>query len=154
MDHHRHGFLRRRICVGIRKCRGRTGGQLQNRRVFWAEEAVPQENALCIYPSTCPIPIRRTGWKHRNCRPPPVDFEALRGGDTGEERERSRRLRPQPTALASLAPPLAISEESSDSTALASPVHVSFVSRRIDSGRYSSRFPRGPPIRAPLRISG
>jgi hypothetical protein len=113
---------------------------------FWAEEAVPQENALCIYPSTCPIPIRRTGWKHRNCRPPPVDFEALRGGDTGEERERSRRLRPQPTALASLAPPLAISEESSEV--------VSFVSRRIDSGRYSSRFPRGPPIRAPLWISG
>jgi hypothetical protein len=81
-----------------------------------------QKKALCIHPSTCPIPIWRTGWKHRNWRPrraPVTESGKVAIFSTArrhrEERGAARRrLRPQSRPLVSLAPPLAIGEESSE----------------------------------------
>jgi len=143
-------FLRRGICVGIRKCRGRTGGPAAEHRAdaFFRRKRPHRKKtpSASARPrvrfrsdgsdgSTGTAGPRRSTLKH---------CEAATPGKRERERGAAASgLSPQPS-------PHSLrrwrSEESSEV--------VSLVSHRIDYGLYSSRFPRGPPIRAPLRISG
>jgi hypothetical protein len=114
-------FLRRGICVGIRKCRGRTGGPAAEQTRFLCGRS----RTACKRPLHLPAHVSDSDLTDRMEAPElpaqPVDFE----GENAEEKERTEepasgfRLQAD-TSLASIAPPLAISEESSEVVSLVS----------------------------------
>ena len=145
MDHHRHRFLRRGICVEFGNAEAGLEASCRADAFFGRKRPYRKKT---LYASTRPrVRFRSDGpdGSTGTAGPRRSTLKHCEAATPGK-RERGAAasgLSPQPS-------PHSLrrwrSEESSEV--------VSLVSHRIDCGLYSSRFPRGPPIRAPLRISG